>query len=277
MAVSVYPRERIMSEGLEEVRKKRDEKSKALTLLTSQPFLLENKDHIAALHHYMDEFEFELNQRNIYIGMSKGWEFWGVLWGINYFLPIIPQQLFSACFLFTLFGYYAENITIDGFDQSRSEMEMLYNWCLKEGNNTYDTQIDNTEKLNNPAIQRLIFLLGQVCEAKFMRVWPQEILSSSTESNNMGFFKSLGIFASSMISPLTSSPKYGIDMKKVNQIKMAVDSDQLKVTSYKGFETAVSYFTKDPYAREILVQQCKKPVSWIKSFVPSPIASVMNL
>lgn len=266
---------RINAEGLALIKTEKETRLTQLTQLISKPFHLEDKQQIQALKQQMNDFEFHLNQMYLYQSMHESLKLWFGSWIIGIFLPIPAffNYLLTSCFYFGLSGKILEHFSINEFENHLQEMKTLYNWCLKDNQPHYHSQIDNTEKLAHKEIQRLIHLLAPVCSVDFMLAWKKEIISTTTPPNHtlMSFFSTVSVPIQSALSYF-SNAKIDLNLQRINELKRAVESRDFDIGVYAGAEKAIKFFTTSPYLREWLSQQLTQPVEYIKNALPGIIS-----
>lgn len=157
---------KINKEGMAKVKEQREQRTQSLQQLTSSPFNLTNSDQQLALKKYINAFELNVNQMYLYQALGKGMTAWAGSWVVGRLLPI-PDfvNYFLTAFLYVgVTSYMVEHFKMTDFFEQLEDMKALYNWCLKNNQNTYSGSIDNTQKLYSPEIQRLIKLLAPLCE-----------------------------------------------------------------------------------------------------------------
>lgn len=248
---------------MEGVGKDRAKRKEELQNLLSMPFDINNKSHFIALTIYLNEFERSTHFRNLYISMNEGIKAYGGAWLVGFVLPV-PEFLNSMLWalLYTgIAGFSLEKLSETDYFEQLEEMRQLYNWCLKNGETHYKPQLDNTEKLAQPEIQRLVKAIAPFCSVDFMVAWPIE-LNKSLETSTSLF--------SSVFSLFTSTPK--VDLTQLRELKIAVESRALDVGIYKGFEQAMAYFATDLEFREFLKSKVNIPLNQAKEMLPSLIA-----
>lgn len=270
--------------GMLVVETARAKRNEALAALTSKPFDLNNTDQLAAIKKYTHNFEFNLNQMYIYQAMSEGLKLGGAAWllgvflpipnAINYFISPILHLSAAAYFLerFLATGALLEYFGLTDFTEQLIDMKTLYNWCLKGGEFNYSAQIDNTDKLAQPEVQYLIKSIAPLCSVDFMLAWPRQTQNESKETGG-GWYGvlSAGINAASSAYSLFSQAKPGVNLTKIKELKVAVETRGLDVGVMQGFKQAINYFSTNPEVREMM--QAK--VDMAKNIVPSKLIGQM--
>lgn len=249
-------------EGMGAVEKIKKERAEALKTLTSKPFDLKDEHQQAVLKHYINNFEYSVNQMYLFQGMSSALTTWGGSWLLGRLLPI-PEfaNYFLNLFLYCgVAGYILQNFRVTHFHDQLSEMKTLYNWCLKKNATEYDGT-DTTDILTNRTIQRLIHLIAPLCTTEFMLVWKKVTEVEETKST---IWSSIS-YAVSMFS----TPKSGIELDRLHDLKASVEKRELDVGVFKGIEGAIRYFATDVHFRELLMAKVKKPLEQVKGMFPS--------
>lgn len=265
---------KINAQGLEAAEIEKTKRAQALHNLMETPFDLEAKRMVdkkeiklvEELTRYMDEFEFTLNQMYIYQAMNEFWKFYGFIWSLGVVIPLpeFTNHILTASFYACVSGNILENFSLTDFQEQLNEMKLLYNWCLKDGDKNYNPQIDNTKKIANPEIQRLIKLLAPLVKSDFLIVWPR--LTKPNDTNvNSGYFSRAISYATSTYSYF-AEPKATMDLTKINELKTAVEGNKLDIGVYDGFKQALDYFAKNPKFKEMLQAKITDKAVQAKNF-----------
>lgn len=266
----------INAHGMSEVEKNLLKRKETLNTLISKQFDLDNEQQIQELRRYMSEFELSKHQMYLYQGMGEGLKAWGASWIVGLFLPIpaFAGYLLTSCLYLGVIGYTLERFSMSDFYERLSEMKTLYNWCLKNGNEAYNSQIDNTAKLANPDIIRLIQLIAPLCSVDFMLAWPREVVQNN--ENNAGWgsvASSFYVTVSSSIGSFFYRSAPSIDPRRIKELKIAVENREYDIGAFKGFEHSIGYFTTNTEFRALLSQQVKQPIHSLKQIIPDLLAS----
>lgn len=269
---------RINANGMSEVEKDRLKRKEALNTLTSKPFDPADEGQIKALKRYMNEFELCKHQMYLYQGMGEGLKAWGASWIVGLILPIpaFATYLLTSCLYLGIAGYVLERFSINDFYDHLSEMKTLYNWCLKNGNETYTSEIDNSSKLDNKEIIRLIQLIAPLCSVDFMLAWPRVVVQTNENSAGWGNVASSVYVTFSSLASFFSRSTTGIDLKRIRDLKMAIENREFDISVFKGVELSVSYFATNSEFREMLSQQVTQPLQSIKHMIPYLSSSPSN-
>jgi len=264
---------RINVKGMSEVRRARKTYDDNFNALIAKPFNLSNKDHIAALNKYMDEFECYKNTMYVYQAASEIFNYSAGGWLFSWLISI-PTFLSSSCFVLACIGAAGvklESKSILDFDSELQKMEMLYNWVLKKGSADYVEGTDNTAKLEQLEIQRLVLLIAPLCETEFLRVWPAETTVQTDNTNELAKAFMSGINAISAGINLITRSKQTVEQLKLKDLKVAVEQRQLDTGVIKSLEQAGRYFAMSPeFKTRVNVQ-----IGLFKRYVPPVILSML--
>lgn len=271
---------KLSANKMSEIATERAKRSEQLRVLTSSPFDLDNKEHTRAIKKYIDNFELTANQMYLFQGMSSGLTTWGGSWIVGLFLPIpdFANYFLTAVLYFGVAGYILERFSMTDFYEQLTEMKTIYNWCLKGGQDICSSAVDNTENLAYPDIQRMIKLIAPLCSTEFMLAWPKE---SKAEEHKGGLSSALSTgytvlstsyaIVSSPFSLFSSSEKPKVDLNRIRELKVNVETRNFDVGVFNGLEQAIKYFATSPDFREIMAAKVRQPVETVKNMVPSAL------
>lgn len=260
--------------GMAAVKSDRVKRSEALRVLTSIPFDTNNAEQLAALKIYNNKFEYSVNQMYLFQALNQGLMIGGGGWLLGYVLPIPDfAKYFLSMFLYAgVAGFILERFSMNDFYNDLCEMQSLYNWCFKNGEQNYSSSIDNTEKLAQSELQRLIKLIAPLCPVDFMMAWKRETMKPDENIGGWSNVKALGITALSSTFSLFSSPKPGVDLTRLRELKVAIETRELDVSVYRGLDQAVKYFATNTDFRDMI----KENVGLLKNMVPSTFVGLSS-
>lgn len=232
-----------------------------LEQLTSEKFDSSNTSQITSLRKYMNKFELSCNKMYLFQAMSEGLKVWGVLGIANLLLPIpsFINVFTNACFYFGVSGSILERFSMTDFVEELNEMKLLYKWCIK----------DNPEKeakFVNPDLQRLIKLLAPLCTEDFMLAWDKEV-NQTTQADNSLTKKGVAIVNS--VYSLFAASKEKVDLSKVRELKIAVETRSFDKNVYMGLEQALKYFATDTEFKNLMKSQLSSAAENIRNMVPT--------
>lgn len=265
--------------GMAAIETEKAKRAEKIRSLTSAPFNCSNEEQINVLKQFIDNFEYKTNQMRILQAASNGLTAWGASFLIARVLPIpeFVNSLLNACLVLGLSSHYLKEYSIDNFHAQLLEMKHLYNWCLKGGSMNYNEQIDNTNSLLNPQIQRMIKLMAPLCTTEFMVAWPKEV--ENPEQNN-GFISSAFSIGYSIVStPFTLFSKAqqpsGDQQQQLRELKANIETRKLDLNDYTGFKQAIDYFMTQASHTDY------KQLLWtkwddLKAMAPTPIAAMLS-
>lgn len=226
-------------------------KKRELQNALQQPFSLENPQHLEFVKKYLNEFDLICNQMYLYQALSESLKIWGSVTALG-FMVYVPNLISycSSIFLYTgISGLMLENFRKTDFYDELTIMKQVYNWALKNNNDSYDSNSDNTAKLANPIIQRLVKSLAPLCTVDFMLAWVRETQTTEAQQNAGSFdvMKIMKGTVSIVTNPRSffSSKHTNVDLNVVRQLKTAVESRLLDMKTLDGLESALKYFVKD--------------------------------
>jgi hypothetical protein len=84
--------------------------------------------------------------------------------------------------------------------------------------------------------------------------------------------KTLGITALSSTLSIFSSPKPGVDLTRLRELKVAIETRELDVSVYRGLDQAVKYFATNTDFRDMI----KENVGLLKNMVPSTFVGLSS-
>ena len=169
-----------------------------LRVLTSNKFNLDNEDHITALNEYINEFEMGVNKMRLFEGMRTGL----FPYGASFFITIpafILNYILTPFLIIGVLGQWSKRLSVNDFSQQLSDMKVLYNWCLKEGRDRYRDGLDNTNKLSNVEIKRMIELMAPFCSVDFMLAW-KKVSKEEEPQEGLAYYMSYASSALSLFS-----------------------------------------------------------------------------
>lgn len=244
--------------GINKLTDKKQEHIEALNNLLAQPFNLQNEIHTAALKKYIDDFEFIAHQMYLFQATRTMVTAWVGSWVISYILPIpnFVNSILAAMFYLGVEGYILEEFRTNDFISQNLEMRAIYNWVLKDSKGTYDSSINNTEKMEHIEIKRLIKIMAPFNDFKFMQAWPEVRQENQSSSWWPRWFNS---------APTISN--------EVIELQKQVETGALVLNSIEGLEKAVRYFATDLNVREIIKTKINAPIDYVKGMIPEVIAS----
>ncbi|CAM2876347.1 hypothetical protein [Legionella worsleiensis] len=266
-------------EGMAALKVERDKQKERLNSLISGHFDINNAEQMRQLKGYIDDFEYNVNLMYVYQALSNGLKAWGSSCIIALFLPIpdFINPILSACLYFGIAGFILERYSVSDFGNQLIEMEKLYNWCLKNGNPKYDDHLDNTAKLLNPDIQKMIQLMAPLCPTEFMIAWPKETERAHESSHYLSSAFSMGYsLISSPFSLFSSASRPdGNQQIALRDLKISVETRSLDRSSYTGFKQAIDYFMTT------MANTDYKALLWskwddLKTVAPEPVAHLLN-
>ncbi|AMP89872.1 hypothetical protein [Legionella pneumophila] len=265
--------------GMAEVGVERAKRKETLRVLTSSPFNLDNKEHTQALETYIKQFELSVNQMYLYQAMSTALTAWGGSWIVGMFLPIpeFANHLLAACLYLGATGYILESFSMTDFYEQLEEMKVLYNWCLKNNKESYSTDIDNTNNLLYPDIQRMIKLMSPLCTTDFMVAWPKEVKTAETQSGILSNTLSIGYsIVSAPFSLFSTASKPSQDqVQRIKDLKVQVEIRGLDLGVFAGFEQAIKYFATNSDFRDLLKAKLTQPVNSVKNMLQTTIPGML--
>lgn len=265
--------------GMSDLTTERVKKSEALRKLTAIPFDLSNIEQQQALKKHLDAFELQVNQMYLYQAMSTGIKTWFGSFVVGRFLPIpdFANYFLSAFLYLGTAAYILERFSMTDFYEQLQEMKAIYNWCLKNNNESYTSDTDNTKNLNTPDIQRFIKLLAPLCETEFMIAWPKEVVRTGETANALSKTLSAGYSAiASTCSLFFRSTAPTIDQNRIRDLKINVETRGLDVGVFNGLEQATRYFATNAQFRELLTTQLTRPLDIVKQLIPGSIIETFH-
>ena len=256
-------------DGIAEIEKEKKQRIKDLEALVSKPFDLNNKEQLLSLKKYIDNFELSVNRMYLYQASSQGIKAFATSWVVGRFLPF-PEFVSSILALLLYLGtagYILKNASMTDFYNQLEEMKTLYCWCMKDSNATYNEQIENTDKLANPNIQRLIQLIAPLCTINFMVAWPK--LSAHSDAPSGLLSSGLSIAGSVVGLFYNSTPKTKVNHSQIHDLKFNVENRKYDVDVFNGLAQSIKYFSTSPEFREMLTNKLTNPVNLLEPFIPS--------
>lgn len=250
----------LTAEGMNRLTTDKSERLEKLNKLLSEPFDQTNPKHMDALKHYVDDFEFSTNQMYLFQGIGKGLYPAACTWFTGFFLPVpdFVTYFSTAFFYLGVIGHTLQNFRVNDFHAQLEEMKSIYTWSLKAGKVTYENTIENTSKLLNPDIQRMIKLLAPLCTTDFMLAWPKVIEEPrASEGILPAFHRIYSIFA--------PAPKPTAAEHRVHELKVEVETRALDKNALKAAQDAISYFAP------LLMAKVQTPLTTVKELSETAI------
>ena len=272
------------TEGMEEVGKINEERLRELRQLIATPFNPTNKKQIRLLDDYLNRFELSANSMQLYRNLENLF-IWGIVYSFaQVIIPILPDLKYTI-----LIGWVCSKLKNHRLKESEmelQEMKIIYNWCLKNGDNVYNSKINNDQNLANPSIQRLIKLLAPICRVEFMMAWPpgtgisaDNKTQKSIDNNGESLVKSgwntvvnvgsavcdVGGKAYSFLTntaptppkntenknttnlPLNSSPRKKNELLSVDELKYRVETQQFKYEPWGYFISSSTDYARERF------------------------------
>lgn len=252
---------KIDAQGMAKVKAQKAARHQQLKELMQNSFDSTNPEQQQKLQQFINEFEYNRNQMYMYQALSSGVKIYLGGWAAGWLLPI-PEfvKVFFSAFLYVgVLTYILQEFSINDFEANCEEMDALYNWCLKDKKEIWDSSIDNSNKLALPHIQKLIKLLAPFHAKEFMICWPQETNTQIKENSAWGRVATTGYKALratfSMFSP--ASQHTTAMEHTIRDLKVQVETEQLNVNIFNGLKTALEYFTSDPYFKNLLTTKVR--------------------
>jgi hypothetical protein len=255
---------------ISEIATERAKRTEKLRVLTSTPFSLDNKEHTRALKNYLDSFELTVNQMYLFQAMSAGLATWGGSWIVGFFLPIpdFANYFLTAVLYFGVAGYILERFSMTDFFEQLAEMKTIYNWCLKGAQDNYSSAIDNTQSLIYPDIQRMIKLIAPLCTTEFMLAWRKETEGEEQKGVVSSIISTGYTIVSAPFTLFSSSKKSSVDLNRVRELKVNVETRNFDVGVLNGFKQALEYFATSPDFRELMTAKIRQPGETVKTMIP---------
>lgn len=247
-------------EGMAAVEKAKKERVEALARFTSKPFDPKDIEQQNKFREYIDSFECSRHQMYFFQGMSAGLK----IWFAGYFLPLpeFANYFFTISLYCGVAGHILQHFSINEFHDQLNEMKVIYNWCLKGGQQEYNG-VDNTAALLNSDVQRLMKILAPLCTTDFMVAWKKE--------ESQKFYTSAVSYVSSFF---TASHKVDDTLNQLYLLKNSVEKREFDVGAFKGCQEAIHYFFTSIYFKDLLMTKLKQPIEQMKSAIPSLINSI---
>jgi hypothetical protein len=215
----------------------------------------------------------------LYQAMSTGIKTWFGSFVVGRFLPIpdFANYFLSAFLYLGTAAYILERFSMTDFYEQLQEMKAIYSWCLKNNNEYYNSDIDNTKNLNVSNIQRFIKLLAPLCETEFMIAWPKEVVETNETTSVLSKTLSAGYLAvASSYSLFFRSAAPTVNQNRIRELKINVETRGLDVGVFNGLEQAIRYFATNVQFRELLTAQLKRPLDLVKQVIPESIMETFH-
>lgn len=257
------------SKGMKNVRTVITEQESRLKRLTKTPFHVENEAQLAEIKKYIDDFDVIKNQTLLIQGLSTGLIAWISSLGIRYFLPVpdFVKAITDAAFYLGGGSAILYTFAYKDFFLHLEEMQTIYNWALKNGAEDYDGKTDNTDKLNNPLIQRLIKTIAPFSEVEFMIAWPK--VTEQNEQSPSMFAIAGGLYKFF----LSSNTKASNGLK---ELQTQVETDGFKIGALQGLKMATEYFATDLDFRARAIGKLHEPLDYIKNILPDVTQQIVH-
>lgn len=261
--------------GIAEIELEKARKKEELRVLTSIPFDLNNATHAQALNKYVDDFELSANRMYLYQGLKEGFYALFGLIGLKFIgvfitIPEFVQYAFSTVFYIGVIGHILQNFSTNDFFEQYKNTQFVYNWCLKNGKERYSEDIDNSDKLANPDIQKMIQLLAPFASVDFMMTWPKETAGESQPKSLLSSALSMGYSMFSHLGGSSSAPMPSPDQQqRIRELKRNVEMRTLDVGVFDGTTHALKYFSTRPEVAELWgkVQRSVQTIKEIPGYV----------
>lgn len=253
--------------GIAEIEIEKARKKDELRVLTSIPFNLNNATHAQALKKYAADFELSANRMYLYQGLKEGITALYGLIGLKFvgFFITIPefiQYAFSTALYIGVIGYILQKFSTNDFFEQYKETQLVYNWCLKNSKERYSEDIDNTDKLANPDIQKMIKLLAPFSSVDFMMTWPKETTGVPQPKNLFSSALSISSSVYSYFANSNTAPSPD-QQQRIRELKSSVEMRTLDVGVFDSTTQALKYFSARPELEELL-DKIKNPVQTIR-------------
>lgn len=279
--MNFYLKERTMGRlnagGMAAIETERAKRAEEIRTLMTTPFDPENLEQLKALKKYTDDFEYIANQMYIYQALSSGVIPYAVSCILSRVLPEFLNPLFTTCLYLGIGGFILERFSMTDFYNQLSEIKLLYNWCLKNGRPNYNEELDNTQKLLNPEIQRMIKLIAPLCSTEFMLVWPKQVERVEENTSYLTGALSFGYSViSAPFSLFSKTPQPSSDQQiRLRELKVSVETRKLDLGAYTGFKQAIDYFMTN------ITNTDYKALLWsklddLKKMAPTPLVAMVS-
>ncbi len=251
-----------------------DEKKRnktALKSLLQTPFDIRDSDQMQKFKQRLDHFEFSLNLSRLINSMASLLTVWGSswLWAVALPTPDFAKILLDYALYVGLAGLALKGFSMTAFHKELGEIQQIYNWALKGGQENYMSSCDNEAVLKNPDVQRMITLLAPLCQPEFMIAWDK--LTDNVPSQEWAVVRAARWGASWFASP---APVDKSEDAKLEALKKQVESGELKNNLIDGLKQSLEYFVTNHYFRQMAsekaLQAAQQPLNKIKeSLVPA--------
>lgn len=250
------------------IEQNRIRKKEKLRVLTSRPFDINNQEQIKSLKQYVDEFELSANQMYFFQSIKAAWI-------SSFFLPLPNLANYFITALLSV-GVVFDRFSITDFSEPLTEMKEIYNWCLKGGSANYSSAIDNTAKLDSPLIQRMVKLIAPLCSNDFMLAWTKEakpVEPKGVLANVLSYgYSSL----SSAYSLISSPSKQTVNLDRIRELKIGVETRSFDVGIINGLEQSIRYFATNPDFKTLMLTKISKPIDALRATVPEAVRGVLS-
>jgi hypothetical protein len=220
--------------------------------LMNKPFDANNPNHMKAVKRLVDEFEYQSHQMYVYQALGEMVNLWGASWALSYVLPIPEFLTYTLSYGLYIGGasLLLKNFNYSNFMEQTTEMQQLYDWCMKGNMHEYDGKVDNTDKLKHSEIQRLIRVLAPMSSPDFMIAW-KRVTDEDAQAPSM--LSSVWNYGSSFF---TESTPYDPSMAaKIKELQANVELGQMTKGSFEGLKQAVEYFATSSEFRALMQEK----------------------
>lgn len=261
----------ISAQGMKAVQEERAKKQAVLHAMLREPFDLNNALQVEALKQYLVDFDRTTHLMYLYQAMGEGLKAWGATYVIGCILPIpeFAKYLFTACLYIGIGGYLLKNFSMTDYYEQLEDMKMIYNWCLKQSEPVYVPGLDNTDKLANPLVQRLVRSMAPLCDVEFMLAWERQVPVKEAETGGISKVLSSGYnVVSSVFSLFAANKTPTAEINRVNELKRAVETRELDLGVVGGFKQALEYFSSNTEFRDLMKTKINEPLEKVKNMIP---------
>lgn len=257
------------SRGMKAISAAKEKHAETLNQLMSKPFVVTNTEQLDAIKNYVIDFEFITHQMYLFRGLSIGlFGVWGISLTAQYLIPYWVQAILTGVFYLGGAGYVCKNFRMNDFHSQFTDMQKIYNWALKNGQEKYDGTTNNTDKLNNPVIQRLTKALSPFADFEFMQAWPK--ITENDQKNMLGRFYER-FFSSADINPTNATLA----------LQTQVEKNEFAMDFLSALSQSIKYFTQDPDARIALRntawEHMKNPLIQVQESAMSMYSEITHL
>ncbi len=265
---------------MDQFEQKKSQRKKNIKDLKQQKFDIGNDQQLRELQKYLNEFEFSVHKMYLFQSMSQLSKLWGGswLWSMRLPIPEFVGSMLNYSLFIGVCGILLQSFSMTDFNQQLRDLQKLYKWCMKDGQDHYHPSIDNHDKLAHPDIQWMIELIGPFSEPQFMIAWDR-VTENDNASSQSAFATLSNIYQSgaSFFSPQT--PRDQSREAKIMDLKTRTEQGQMTVGVTEGLKRAAEYFTSSPHFREFASKEtmrlCQIPIQSLKDAVPDVLGTIM--